>query len=473
MSARDGHRPSRHIACRTPPRAAPPGFALAQFAKVALALIAMLAFGLPKAAGQEPAAPAPHAVLLDVQGPIGPAVTNYLRQGFDAAEERGAELIILRMDTPGGLSSATRDIVQDILASPVPVAGYVAPGGARAASAGTYILYASHLAAMAPGTNLGAATPVRLGGSGPSGAEGSEETDPSEAKAVNDAVAYIRGLAELRGRNADWAEQAVREAASLPAREALSEQVIDMVVVDVQDLLARADGRSVEIGGERLGLDTAGLEVFHIEPDWRTRLLALITNPNIAYILMLIGIYGIIFELMSPGTIFPGLVGAIALMTALFALNLLPINYVGAGLILLGIALMTTEAFLPSFGALGIGGAVAFSVGSLFMFEEVPGFELSLPVIVTATALSATLLMIVIASVVRAHRRKVVTGEQEMIGALGEVLAWAGESGQVRVHSERWQARSSRPLKAGEQVRVIARDKLTLVVEPAASPPLP
>ncbi|HYZ32623.1 MAG TPA: nodulation protein NfeD [Crenalkalicoccus sp.] len=422
------------------------------------------------------------AVLLDVTGAIGPATTDYLRRGFRAAADRNAALVVLRMDTPGGLDAATREIVRDILASPLPIVAYVGPSGARAASAGTYILYACHLAGMAPGTNLGAATPVQLGG-GPqplgrrSRNDGRNDQDDATteahtAKAVNDAAAYIRGLAELRGRDADWAERAVRSAASLSAKAALEQGVIEILAVDLQDLLRQADGRVVRVGQQGRKLETTGLGIIAVEPDWRERFLATITDPNIAYILMLIGIYGVLFELAAaPGTVLPGVIGAICLLVGLFALNLLPISYAGAGLVLLGIALMVAEAFAPSL-VLGTGGIAAFVIGSVLMFDSgAPGFSLSWPVVATATAATAALLLVVLAAAIRAHRHRVVTGEAALLGSPGEVLTWAGQEGEVWVHGERWRARAAAPLTPGQRVRVTARDRLVLVVEPGADRP--
>lgn len=420
------------------------------------------------------------AVLLDIDGPIGPATSDYVARGLAYAQEQNAELVILRMDTPGGLDTSMRAIISDILASPVPVASFVAPSGARAASAGTYILYASHVAAMAPGTNLGAATPVQLGGGGggapADGDEGGEEDGDGgrptiEDKAINDAVAYIRGLAELRGRNAEWAEQAVREAASLPAHEALAKTVIDLMADDVATLLARIDGRTVEAAGGDVKLETAGLTVVERQPDWRTELLSIITNPNVAYILMLIGIYGIIFEFYSPGLVFPGVIGAISLLLALYALHVLPVNYTGLALILLGIALMVGEAFTPSIGAVGIGGVAAFVLGSVLLMDtDVPGYEVSWAVI-TPVALAAAASFLAIAMMaMRSRHRPVVSGPEEMIGSPGEVLDWSDGHGHVRVHGEAWRAHAAAALRPGQAVRVRRRDGLVLEVEPAAIP---
>ncbi|EJW12293.1 Putative membrane-bound ClpP-class protease protein [Rhodovulum sp. PH10] len=423
------------------------------------------------------------ALLIDVAGPIGPAAAAHVTHGLAEAEARGAAVLVLRLDTPGGLASSMREIVQAILRAPLPVIAFVGPSGVRAASAGTHIVYASHLAAMAPSTHLGAATPVSLGGGGLLGSGDEEKTkdeakngetpkDAHTAKAVNDAVAAIRGLAELRGRNADWAERAVRGAETLTAAAAAKErQVIEIVARDVPDLLAQADGRTVRLGDRDVTLATRGLAVVPLSPDWRTRLLGVITDPNIAYVLLLIGLYGLLFEALSPGAAFPGVIGGISLLVALYALDLLPISYAGAGLLLLGVALMVAEAFLPSFGALGIGGVVAFAAGSLFLFDPAPGVEvgLSWPVVAVATLATAGFLTIALAAAWRAHRRAVVTGEQELIGATAEVLRWETDHGDVHVHGEIWRALSATPapLAAGAKVRITGRTGLTLRVEPA------
>lgn len=444
-------------------------------------LLLLVAAALGASAGAAGPEVSGRAVLLAFEGAIGPAIADYVVRGLKTADDEGAPIVILRMDTPGGLDTSMRTIIRAILASPVPVASFVAPSGARAASAGTYIMYASHIAAMAPSTNLGAATPVAIGGTpGMPGGDGGKDgptapQDAMSAKAVNDAAAYIRGLAALRGRNADWAEKAVREAVSLTGEAARAENVIDFIARDYADLLAQADGRTVEVRGTPVRLAVAGLEVTAIEPDWRTRLLATITDPNVAYILMLIGIYGLLFELMNPGAVFPGVIGAISLLVGLYALNLLPIDYAGLGLILVGVALMVAEAFVPALGVLGIGGAVAFVIGSIMLFgTEVPGFGLAWPIVAAATLVSAAFFLLVLAMFIRSRRRPVVSGKESMIGAPGTVLTWINGEGHVLVHGEHWEARAREPLRPGQQVIVAGRDGLTLIVQPpetAKEPP--
>lgn len=414
-----------------------------------------------------------HAVLLEINDAIGPAVSDYIQRGLVQAREQGAELVIIQMDTPGGLDSAMRDIIQEIISSQVPVVTYVSPSGARAASAGTYISYASHIAAMAPATNLGAATPVQIsgfpGGGGGDGGDKEGGRSAMEKKIVNDAVAYIRGLARLRGRNAEWAERAVREGVSLSANEALAQDVIDLVAPDVSELLARIDGRQVNVLGREVTLASRNLIVDRLKPDWRSRLLGVITDPNIAYILMLIGIYGLIYEFANPGMILPGVAGAISLLLALFAFQVLPVSYAGLALMLLGIAFMVGEAFMPSFGALGIGGVIAFVFGSIMLLDtDVPGYGISLPVIGVFAATSAGFFMFVVGMMIRSHRRPVVSGMEELVGAEGEALEDFDGVGRVRVHSESWRARTEQPLRRGDRVRVVSAKGLSLVVQPVA-----
>jgi membrane-bound serine protease (ClpP class) len=434
-----------------------------------------------------PLQPPGTATVLEIKGPIGPATARYVVHGIEGAHTARNRLVVLELDTPGGLDSAMREIIQAILASPVPVVSYVTPPGARAASAGTYILYASHVAAMAPTTNLGAATPVSIGGEEPAapvpgaaapkppGAENPTDVHPKaevqgsamERKVVNDAVAYIRGLAELRGRNADWAEQAVRGAASLSATEALKEKVIDVIAPDLPQLLERIDGREVHLADATVKLATRELTVVRATPDWRTRLLAVITNPTVAYGLMLIGIWGLLLEGYNPGAVLPGVAGSVCLLIALFAFQILSVNYAGLALVVLGTGMIIAEFFYPTYGSLGVGGLIAFVIGSLILFDtDVPGMAIGRPLIgALATAGALTIAGIVFLAT-RAARRPVVTGARGMIGASAEVIGDFTGAGRVRYGGELWQARSTLPLRAGEPARIVKVEGLTLWVEP-------
>ena len=419
---------------------------------------------------------APGAVwVLGIDDAIGPASADYLVRSLDQAQAQGAQLVVIRMDTPGGLDSAMRQMIKAILASPVPVATYVAPSGARAASAGTYILYASHVAAMAPGTNLGAATPVQIGG--PPGAPKDDKAKGGDdetlaRKQVNDAAAYIRGLALLRGRNADWAEKAVREAVSLPASEALRLNVIDQVADDLPALLRKLDGKTLEAAGQPHQLQTAGASLVEHLPDWRTRLLAVITNPSVALILIMVGVYGLLFEFMSPGSTVGGVVGGICLLLALYALQLLPVSFAGVALILLGIAFMIAEAFLPSFGVVGFGGIVAFVVGALILIDtDAPGYGIPLALIGTLAVLSALLIGGVLGMALKARQRALVSGDASLVGSLvtvTQVMAGNPFRGVVLAQGEEWQVQCATPLQAGQNVRVTARHGVMLDVSAAA-----
>jgi membrane-bound serine protease (ClpP class) len=458
------------------------------------ALLAALVLGA--ASGPAYAGGAP-VIVIPVAGAIGPASADFIVRSLARAADQHAQLAVLELDTPGGLDLSMRAIIKAILASPVPVAAFIGPSGARAASAGTYIVYASHIAAMAPGTNLGAATPIQIGmgdtgparpdGSGgaaapASGASGAsspaaaalEKQSTETRKQVQDAAAYIRGLAQLRGRNVQWAERAVREAVSLSANEALDEKVVDLVAADVPDLLAKLDGKKVRtLAGEHV-LATRNAPLVVLQPDWRSRFLATITDPSVALILVMIGMYGLFFEFANPGFMLPGVAGAICLLVGLFALQLLPINFVGLGLIVLGIGFLVAEMFLPTFGTLGIGGIVAFAIGALMLIDtDVPGFGIPVGLVIGLALVTAIFFFTISTVALKARRRPVVSGAEAMLGSIGVMLddlaGEPGASGWATVHGERWRVRATAPAAlpaSGRRVRVTGRQGLTLTVEP-------
>ena len=453
-------------------------------------LFGLLLFGWPGSA----AASAPTVVVLSVDGAISPGSADYVVRGLKSAANDQAQLVVLKMDTPGGLDTSMRQVIKQIIASPVPVAAFVAPEGARAASAGTYILYASHIAAMAPATNLGAATPVSIGIGGIGGQpepdkqpqqDGGKDKDKGKGKSpiggglpapgsamqhkqINDAAAYIRSLAQMRGRNIEWAEQAVRQAVSLSADEALKLKVIDVVARDVPELLRKLDGRKVNVLGVERKLNMEGVSIVTLEPDWRSRLLSVIADPSIAYLLLLAGMFGLFFEFSNPGFVLPGVVGAISLLLAMYALQMLPVNYAGLGLIILGLAFMIAEVFLPSFGVVGIGGVVAFMIGSVMLIDtDIPGFGVPWSVIVPVGIASALFIFFVGGMALKARQRPVVSGREELIGTIGEVLEdFDGKDGWARVHGETWRIRCKQPLGRGQKIRVVRMDGLIFDVEP-------
>jgi membrane-bound serine protease (ClpP class) len=418
-------------------------------------------------------------IVLEIKGAISPAVSDYIRKGMEKAVAVKAGLVVLQMDTPGGLDTSMRDIIQMILASPFPVVTYVAPEGARAASAGTYILYASHIAAMSPATNLGAATPISIGGL--PGSPGPQEDDKKKKKddlptddastlkrkVINDSSAYIKALAERNGRNAEWAVRAVREAVSLSATEALRLKVIEFVAVDLSDLLRQLDGHEIIFNSEVHVISSGDMIITMIEPNWRYKLLAVISDPNVAYFLLLLGFYGLIYELANPGAFLPGITGAIFLLMAFYAFQILPVNYSGLALMILGIIFLVSEALVPSFGALGIGGVVAFGVGSLILIDD-ENLRISLPVIIGTTGISAVFILLLMSRVITLRKKKVRIGEEALVGMIGEAAKDFDGEGKIWIFGELWQAKSSDPIHKGDKVRITSRDGLELTVERCA-----
>ena len=410
--------------------------------------------------------------VINIEGAIGPATSDYVIRGLEEARIADAPVIILKMNTPGGLDTAMRDIIKAILASEIPVVSYVSPKGSRAASAGTYISYASHIAAMAPATNLGAAKPVHIASPSLPSAPGEDDAEPAattpsamEKKMVNDASAYIRGLAELRNRNAEWAELAVREAASLDATEALEAGVIDLIAENIDDLLDQIQGRVFSVDGVDAVIEITDRRVHYHEPDWRTEILTVITNPSMILILGMIGFYGVILEFYNPGSLIPGVIGIICLLLAAYSVQLLPLNYAGLALLVLGIGLMVAEAMVPSFGILGIGGVIAFSIGALMLFDtEMEAFQVGLPTIFATAVVSAALIFATVNIAMRIRRQAVITGDAALIGSIGHAMADFEDEGQVKVGAEIWRATSDSPIAAGEKVSVKGVDGLLLTV---------
>lgn len=426
-------------------------------------------------------------VVLTIEGAIGPATRDYIIQGIEKAEQQQAALVLIKMDTPGGLSASMRDIIKKILSSEVPIATWVGPPGSRAASAGTYILYASHIAAMAPATNLGAATPVPVGGQKPPTPAGKAYEEIKEAvnsedknndkqpekasgnKALEDSVAYIRALAEQKGRNADWAEQAVRNAATLTAEQALKKNVVDYMASDEWDLIRQINGQTIDLGIQKitLALDKAQLET--IEPSFKNKILATVTNPTLAYILLLIGIYGLILEGYNPGAMVPGVIGGISLLVALYAFQILPVNFAGLALIFLGFALIAVEFFAPSFGILGIGGLVSLTFGSVILMDtDVPGFSIPMSLIISIALTTGLLFAGIMYYFADSFKKPVVSGSESLIGQTGEVVSNHDKHG-LRVHldGENWQAKAltKHHYDVGDSVLIERIDGLTLYVK--------
>jgi membrane-bound serine protease (ClpP class) len=426
---------------------------------VALALLCAAPAGALRAAPAEPpSASGGEILVLTVSGPISPPVAAYVADGVAQAARRRAALVVLELDTPGGLDTSMRQITQSLLNSAVPAVVYVFPSGGRAASAGTFITLAADVAAMAPGTTLGAAHPVNLLG------KPDEET---ERKSVNDSAAYIRGIAERRGRNASWAEKAVRESASLTATEALRERAIDLIAPDLPALLAALDGRVLQRPDGPLALRTAGRPVARLAMGGQQRLLVLLADPNVVYLLLMAGIVGIFFELAHPGVIFPGVLGGISLVLALYALQTLPVSAAGVLLILLAVALFVAEIKVVSHGILGIGGVVALALGSVMLIRSpAPWLRISLTVIAPVVALTAAFFLVVLRLVLKARRRRPATGREGMIGAVGEALGDLAPGGRIFVRGEIWEAHSPVAVRRGDRVEVTAVHGLTLEVRP-------
>lgn len=477
-----------------------------------LVLTVPLSAVISPAGGEEAAGAAPAVARIVVDGPISPVTADYILSHIEQAEEENMTLLVLQLDTPGGLVTSTRKIVKGILSSRVPVAVHVAPPGARAASAGVFITMSGHIAAMAPGTNIGAAHPVNLGGGNPLAPDekqnpekrGNEEGDPSTSsgqgnedkaadqdtepgtrnpereseapasgedvmgqKILNDTVAFARSIAERQGRNADWAEKAVRESVSVTEKEALKLNVIDVVAEDTRDLLEAIDGRSVKVSGEDIVLSLQNSRIVDRPMKFRHRVLMALSDPNIAYILMMLGIYGLFFELANPGVILPGVVGGIFLILAFFSFHVLSINYAGFLLIFLGIVLFILEVKVVSYGMLSVGGIVSLFLGSMMLFDTgEPYVKLSISIVLAFTLTTALFIVLGLTLVIKSHRKKPTTGVEGMIGEHGVASTDIDNTGKVKVHGEIWSATSTEPIKAGDSVVVKSVERMKLTVAP-------
>jgi membrane-bound serine protease (ClpP class) len=426
---------------------------LKRYVFVLILSLSFLVIGMP--GHSEEKAP---VFVAEVEGIINPATAKFIIESIDQAVKEGGQCLIIELDTPGGLMDSMRNIVKKMLGSPIPVIVYVGPGGARAASAGVFITMAANIAVMAPGTHIGAAHPVTLG-------EGKESKTMSE-KIVNDTVSYIKTIAKTRGRNVEWGENAVRKSVSITEEEALKLHVIDLVSPDLPDLLTKIDGRVVKFDGVTRTLLTKGVQPRSIKMSWRYKLLDTISNPTIAYILLMLGIYGIFFELSNPGAILPGVVGGIFLILAFYALQMLPVNFAGLALILFAIILFIAEIKVVSHGLLAVGGVISLFLGSMMLFESPTEYmRVSLSVIIPAVLVSAGFFIFAVTKAIRARLTKPTTGMEGLIEEIGTASTSIAPEGKISIHGEFWNVTSDQKIEAGEKVRVIGVTNLKLKVK--------